>query len=68
MPYETWRSDAVAHYVALARLPVPWAQDTARQLAEAAEASARPLQDGLVDEVRAELQKGTSDEATPDRN
>ena len=52
-----WNADALAHYVAMASLPVPGAAATALGLAAAAEAAAGPSLAGLANRVREEIAK-----------
>lgn len=51
MPLDTWKRDALQHYVALGRLPVPHARTTALVLAGDAEAKADGFLVGLKDAV-----------------
>lgn len=57
MPYDEakWKRSSLAHYLALARLDVPHAADTALMLATAAEACSAGGLAGLVDKLRQEL-------------
>lgn len=55
--FAQWKADALAHYVALAALPVPGAAGTALGLAAAAEAAAGPALAGLAERVRTEIAK-----------
>lgn len=51
MPFETWKRDALQHYVELARLPVPNARLTALALAADAERAAEGFLGGLKEAV-----------------
>jgi hypothetical protein len=70
MPFDpiAWRRDAIEHYIALARIPVPRAIETALMQANAAERLAGPPLAGLHAELQQLLGITPAPAAAPPRN
>lgn len=70
MPYDeaAWKRSALAHYIALARLPTPRARVEALALAAAAEANSAGGLAGLHDAVKAATEPPRPERPQPTTN